>query len=90
MSAHSTSASRSMFASMRSASRCRCSARPAGPSAAQAGNASCAARTAWSTSSSPARATSSSTDPSIGEIVSKLRSLATRRPAMKCSIKRAP
>ena len=55
MSAHSTAASRSTFASIRSASRWRWSARPRAPSAAHAGNAAFAAATASSASRSPPR-----------------------------------
>ena len=81
MSAHSTAASRSTFASIRSASRWRCSARPFAPSAAQAGNASFAAATASSASRSPPRATSASGCASIGERSVKVASLATRSSA---------
>ena len=85
MSMFSTAASLSMFSSMRSARRRRYGARPAGPSAAHSGNASWAARTAWSTSASPAREISAMTSPSMGEMSVKRRSLATRSPPIKWS-----
>ena len=69
MSAHSTAASRSTFASIRSARRWRCAARPSGPSPAQPGNASVAAATARSASRSPPRATSAIGSASIGDEV---------------------
>ena len=71
MSSHSTVARRSTFASIRSARRWRYGARPPGPRAAQPGKASCAARTARSTSSAPARETAASRRWSIGEMSSK-------------------
>ena len=67
MSRHSTGAIRSTFASIRSASRLRWTARPAAPSAAQAGNASTAALTARSAVSASPRETSASSDQSSGE-----------------------
>src|SRR4249920_3563391 len=85
MSRHSTVASRSMLASIRSASRRRYGPRPAGPSAAQAGKASAATATAVSTSASPARATSASTLSSMGERSSNRSSLATLRPPIQWS-----
>ena len=86
MSAHSTAASRSTFASIRSASRCIASARPAAPSAAQPGNASAAAETARSASCSPPRATSASGRASIGLRSTNVAPLPTRSPPMKCSV----
>ena len=85
MSTHSTGASRSTLASIRSASRWRYSARPAAPRAAQAGNAAVAAATARSASRCPPRAISPSGCSSIGETSVNVLALATRSPPMKWS-----
>ena len=85
LSSVSTAASVSTFSSIRSASRKRCSARPSGPRAAQAGNAWRAASTAASTSARPPRAMSARGLSSIGERSANDSTDPTRSPPMKWS-----
>ena len=83
MSTHSIVASSPMFSSIRSAKRCRCSARIFGVSAAHAGNASTAAVTAASAVRASPRATSASfQSQSRGDLTSKVDALGTRAPPM--------